>query len=77
MVWKHPNVYGDISAYMPRSLDANLVRFFDGGRGREKVLFGTNGLGLQTCKDQFLALDIKDITKQRVLRENAIEFFGL
>ena len=26
---------------------------------------------------QFLSLDIKDETKRRVLRENAIEFLGL
>ena len=77
MVWKHPNVYGDISAYMPKSLDASLVRFMDGARGRNKILFGTNGLGLKACKEQFMALNIKDETKRRVLRENAGEFLGL
>jgi hypothetical protein len=49
----------------------------DGGRGREKVMFGTNGYGLKLCKDQFLPLNIKDETRRRVLRENAIEFLGL
>jgi len=77
MVWKHPNVYGDISAYMPRSLDPTQVRFMDGGRGRDKVLFGTNGLGLQTCKEQFMALEIRDESKRKILRENAIAFFDL
>jgi len=77
MVWKHPNVYGDISAYMPRSLDPTQVRFMDGGRGRDKVLFGTNGMGQQVCKEQFMALDIRDESKRRILRENAIEFFDL
>ncbi len=45
MLWRHPNVYGDISAYYPHSLDDRLVRFMDSSRGRDKVLFGTNGLG--------------------------------
>ena len=27
MLWRHPNVYGDISAYYPKSLDDRLVRF--------------------------------------------------
>jgi len=77
MVWKHPNVYGDISAYMPRSLDPSLVRFMDSVRGRDKIMFGTNGLGLKVTKEQFMALDIKDETKVKVLRENAIEFLNL
>jgi predicted TIM-barrel fold metal-dependent hydrolase len=46
-------------------------------RGREKVMFGSNSYGLKLTKEQFLALDIKDETKQRVLRDNAIEFLGL
>jgi predicted TIM-barrel fold metal-dependent hydrolase len=77
MVWRHPNVYGDISAYFPRSLDDRQVRFMDSSRGRHKVLFGTNGLGLEKCLKQFLDLSIRDETKERVLRENTVEFLRL
>jgi predicted TIM-barrel fold metal-dependent hydrolase len=70
-------VYGDISAYFPASLDAELVKFMDSGRGRRKVLFGTNGLDADRCLREFLALPIRDDTKERVLRENAVEFLGL
>jgi len=77
MLWRHPNVYGDISAYFPNSLDERQVRFMDSSRGRHKVLFGTNGLGLAKCVEQFRAMAIKEETKQRVLRDNAIEFLGL
>lgn len=77
MLWRHPNVYGDISAYYPKSLDERLVRFMDSGRGREKVLFGTNGLGLERCKRELLELDIGDDTKRAVLHDNAVKFFGL
>ncbi len=77
MLWRHPNVYGDISAYFPKSLDERQVRFMDSGRGRDKVLFGTNGLGLERCLAEFLELPIRDETKQRVLRDNAIEFLHL
>ena len=76
MLWRHPNVYGNIGAYMPRFLDPALVRFMD----REiqyKVMWATNGMGLTRCKQQFLELPISDETKQRVLRENAIEVFKL
>ncbi len=77
MLWRHPNVYGDISAYYPHSLDERLVRFMDSSRGRDKVLFGTNGLGLERCKAEFLELDIREETKRAVLYDNAVRFFAL
>ena len=77
MIFRHPNVYGDISAYNPRNLTAETVKFMNSSRGREKVMFGSNSYGLKLTKEQFLALDIRDETKQRVLRDNAIEFLGL
>lgn len=77
MLWRHPNVYGDISAYYPRSLDERLIRFMDSSRGRDKVLFGTNGLGLERCKVEFLALPISEKTRRAVLHDNAIRFLGL
>ena len=51
----------------------------DSGRGRDKVPFGTNanGLGLERCVKEFLELPIRDETKQRVLRDNAIELLRL
>jgi len=77
MLWRHPNVYGDISAYFPSRLEQSQIRFMDSGRGRDKVLFGTNGLGLKRCKEEFMALQIRDETKRMVLRENAIRFLKL
>lgn len=77
MLWRHPNVFGDISAYYPNSLDDRLVAFMDSSRGRDKVLFGTNGLGLERCKTEFLELDIREETKRMVLYDNAVRFFGL
>jgi uncharacterized protein len=77
MIWRHPNVYGDVSAYFPSSLDPELVRFMDSGKGRHKLLFGTNGFDAARCKQEFLELPIKDKTKERVLRENAVAFLGL
>ncbi|AGL00048.1 amidohydrolase family protein [Desulfoscipio gibsoniae] len=74
MVWRHPNVYGNIGAYMPSSLDPALVRFMD-GPGRQKVLWGTNGLGLTRCKKELLELPIKDASKKAVLYDNARRVF--
>jgi len=77
MLWRHPNVYGDISAYFPRSLDERLVRFMDSSRGRDKVMFGTNGLGLRRCKEEFLTLELREETRRKVLHENAARFLKL
>jgi hypothetical protein len=49
----------------------------DSSRGRDKVLFLTNGLGLRRCKEEFMALPIRYETKRMVLRENAIQFLKL
>jgi len=77
MVWKHPNVYGNIGAYMPSGLEPTTVKFMDSVRGRDKVLWGTNGYGFARCKKEFLELPIKDETKRKVLRENALKVFKL
>jgi predicted TIM-barrel fold metal-dependent hydrolase len=77
MIWRHPNVYGDISAYFPRTLPSELIEFMNSSRGRTKILFGTNGLDLSRCKKEFEELPISDKSKERVLHLNAREFLGL
>ncbi len=77
MLWRHPNVYGGINAYYPSSLDPSQVRFMDSSRGRDKVLWGSHGFGMTRCKKEFLELPIKDETKRKVLRENAIKALKL
>lgn len=76
MAWKWPNVYMDISAHLPRYLDQSIVHNMD-SRMRDKVLFGTNGLGFKLTYDQFMELPLKDETKRKVLRENAVKVFKL
>jgi predicted TIM-barrel fold metal-dependent hydrolase len=77
MIWRHPNVYGDISAYFPSTLDPELVAFMDSSRGRNKIMYGTNGFDLLRCRADLDKLEISDKTRERVLRGNAMEFFGL
>jgi hypothetical protein len=77
MLWRHPNVYGNIGAYYPSFLPDEQVEFIDSGRIRNKVMWATNGLGLTRCKEEFLDLPIREKTKRRVLRENALDVFDL
>ena len=76
MLWRHNNVYGDISAYNPAHLEPATVNFIK-GRGQDKVMFGTNGFGLAGMKEAFLSLEIKDSIRKKVLRDNALAFLGL
>ena len=76
MASKHPNVYIDISAHLPRYLDKSIVQYMD-TRGQSKVLFGTNAFGLKRCKQQLLELSLKEDTKRKVLRDNAVRVFKL
>lgn len=76
MLWRHPNVYGDIAAYFPKSLDPELVRAMD-RQLRGKVMLGSNGFDLKRCARELDELPLRDKVKERILRENALEFFGL
>ena len=77
LVWKHPNVYGDISAYNPNDLDPEIKQFMGSGKGNRKVMWGTNGLGLKRGKQQIMQMDMKDEFKKNILRDNALRFMGL
>jgi predicted TIM-barrel fold metal-dependent hydrolase len=78
MLWKHPNVYGDIAAYMPSGLDKETLDFINSGIGRAKVMWGTNGFGLGRGKMEIMKMEgWKDITKANLLRNNAIDFLRL
>ena len=77
MLWKHPNVYGDIAAYMPSGLDPEYLKFIDSGIGRSKVMWGTNGFGMKRGKQEILKMDWKDATKENLLRKNALRFMGM
>jgi len=76
MCWKHPNVYGCINGYYPKDLDPAIIKFMD-TRGRDKVMWGTNSWGLKRCKEEFMELPIRDESKRKILRENAIRVFKL
>jgi predicted TIM-barrel fold metal-dependent hydrolase len=76
MLWRHPNVYGDISAYFPKSLDPELVRAMD-RQLRHKVMLGTNGFPLERCLAELDELPLREETKARIRRDNAAEFLGL
>jgi len=76
MAWKHPTVYCDTCAWMPK-LHPELLIFMQFWGGQEKTLSGTNSMELKSLKEQFLALPLSDEAKKMIMRENAIKVFKL
>ncbi|KIM99768.1 hypothetical protein OIDMADRAFT_126123 [Oidiodendron maius Zn] len=70
VAWKHPNIYIDTSAYLPKYYPPELVQFAN-TIGRKKVMFGTNfpQLTWDAC--------VKSANKDIKLRDNVkADFFG-
>jgi hypothetical protein len=40
-------------------------------------MIGSNGLNLKRCAEERNELPLRDASKERILRQNAIEFLGL
>lgn len=76
MLWRHPNVYGDISGYFPKTLAPELVKAMD-RQLRTKLMIGSNGLDLARCIDELATLGLRDATIEHVLGLNAREFLQL
>jgi hypothetical protein len=78
LIEKFANVYGDIASYPPRAMpDKARIVDFIGRRGRGKVMFGSNGLGLKRCKDQFMEFPLSEEVQEEVLRGTTIKVFKL
>jgi len=75
---KHPNVYIDTSAYKPSRFPPAFVEFLR-GRGRRKVLFGSNFPMIMpaACLESLDALELDDEVKRMFLHDNAVRVFGL
>ncbi len=75
---KYENVYIDSSAYTARRYPKEFVDYLR-GRGRKKVMFGTNYpmLTPAKCLEDLGALGLDEEAKSMFLHENAVRVFGL
>ena len=74
---KWPNVYVNISAWMPKYLGPSMVRFMRGRAGHKKVLFGTNGLDWSRYLKEFDRLEIPEDRARAILFDNPRRVHGL
>lgn len=73
---KFDNVYFGVDAHMPRYLNPSVVRYID-SRGKNKVIFGTNGLPWSKVLPQLDDLGLREESKRKLLYENAVKLFKL
>jgi len=75
---RHPNFWGDVSGIPPKGLLRYFPRLTDVA---DKLLWGTDWPGplvpgMKENLDDFLALDLSDDVKRKLLQDNADRLFG-
>ena len=78
MAWKHENIFIGTDAYAPKHWPVEFVHYMN-TYGREKVLFGTDWpvIHPQRAVDEIAALDLRDESRDLVMRGNAERVFRL
>ena len=74
---KWPNVFMNVSAWMPKYFDPALLRFVKGRTGSAKTIWGTNGLDWKRYLVEMNAMDMREDRLEAVLWGNAERIFGL
>ena len=74
---KWPNVYLNISAWLPKYFGPSLLTFMRGRTGSSKTIFGSNGLDWTRYLDEFDRLEIKEERARAILVDNAKRVHGL
>jgi predicted TIM-barrel fold metal-dependent hydrolase len=73
--WDH--VYLGVDAWMPKYLKPEVVQFVNSRLGQDRALWGTNGLPWKENLAQVDELGLRPEAKRKLLRDNAVELFGL
>lgn len=78
LAWKHPNVYIETSARVPKHWPESFVKFAS-TYGQDKTLWATDYplLSFKRCIDEIEDLNISFTAKKKLLRDNAIRAFKL
>lgn len=78
IAWKHPNVWIDTSAHLPKHFSAEFVRFLT-SFGQDKVIWATDWpiLDFKRCLDQVDELGLTPEVRRKYLHDNAVAAFKL
>lgn len=75
--YKWENIWFGVDAWLPKYLKPEIIQFINSSLGRDRCLWGTNGLPWKKSLEQLGELGLKEEVKQKLLRENAVELFKL
>jgi predicted TIM-barrel fold metal-dependent hydrolase len=75
--YKWDNVWFGVDAWMPKYLSPQILQFINSRLGQDRCLWGTNGLSWKESLRQVEELNLKETVKQKLVRDNAVELFGL
>ncbi|MCI0491080.1 MAG: amidohydrolase family protein [Blastocatellia bacterium] len=73
--YKWENVWFGVDAWGPKYLSPQIIQFISSRLGRDRCVWGTNGLPWADNLRQLDDLNLKEEVKRKLLRENAIELF--
>lgn len=73
--WEH--VWFGVDAWMPKYLSPQIIQFINSRLGRERCIWGTNGLPWQENLAQLSELNLKPEVTRNLLNENAVKLFAL
>ena len=74
---KWPNVYINVSAWLPKYFSPALVTFLRTRTGGNKVIFGSNGLSWERYLQQFDKMELPEANLKKILYDNPRKVHGL
>ncbi|HXI61633.1 MAG TPA: hypothetical protein VNF70_02945, partial [Pyrinomonadaceae bacterium] len=66
-----------VDAWLPKYLSPQIIQFINSRMGRDRCVWGTNGLPWKESLKQLCDLGLKEEVQKKILRENAVELFKL
>jgi len=75
--YKWENIWFGVDAWGPKYLSPQIIQFISSRLGRDRCIWGTNGLPWKENLQQLDELGLKEDVKRKLIRDNAIELFKL
>ena len=75
--YKWENIWFGVDAWMPKYLSPSVLQFISSRMGRDRCVWGTNGLPWRESMRQVEELGLKEEVKRKLLHGNVSELFKL
>lgn len=75
--YKWENVWFGVDAWLPKYWSPSIIQYINNRLGADRCIWGTNGIPWKEFRKQIDELNLREETKRKLLRDNAIELFKL